>query len=486
MKRTIGIDINKHYISFAQLCCKRGEYYLEKSYVYPIPESASSNQVDTEEIQAVIKDTIVNVKFDSKALAIISMPYGKVFFHNYKTAFSSDKDLDRLLKYELEDDFPIAFDDLVINILSENAISENQKEFLVGAVSRSELKKWTQVINETGVDCSVVTSDINALYNAIKLNHGLDGKDCSMIIHVDNSRMIIGICRKDSLLFVRYIDNIKIQQILSSLKQEIALTMKAVSNTEISQPSKIYLSGYNNLVQIIKERLPEDMNSEIILSDPFIKISSTSEQKKNDKLIIALGLALTGLEPQGHEFNFLAADKAESDQLIKTKKNALVFGVLLAAFVILLFINFFAQLKGLENENKDIEHKIREVFIKTLPDEKKIVNELAQMDEKYSQLQKEYDVIASEIVDRVPAIEILKNISENITPGQNIAIAGISMTPETVLLNGTAADFESVDNLVEKLKQIKEFDSVEIQNVDLDPKSNKVRFSLSIKIDKDN
>ncbi|MBN2589174.1 MAG: pilus assembly protein PilM [Sedimentisphaerales bacterium] len=486
MKRTIGIDINKYYISLAQLCCKRGRYYLEKSHVHRMSDSDSSNHVNTEQVHAIIKNTITNENFDFKAPVIISMPYGRVFFHNFKTEFSSDKDIERLIKYELEDDFPISFDDLVTNICSSRNINESQKELLVGAVKRSELQNWTQIINETGLSCSLVTSEISALYDAAKLNHDLATEDSSIIMHVDSSRAILGVYQKDSLISVRYIDNIKTDEMVSLLEQEITLTLKAVSDTKNPLPSKIFLSGNHNLVLNIKKKLPKEINSEIVISDPFIKIIDKSEQKKNNKLVIAIGLALIGLEQSKNVFNFLAADKAEAVQVNETKRNVLSFAVLAVAFAALLLVNFFSQLKGLEKENESLEKQIRDVFVKTLPEEKKIVNELAQMNDKYIQLEKEYNVIASETVSRVPAIKILNNISQTITPDLHIGVTGISMTPGSVLFSGIAADFETLDNIVEMLQETKDFDSVEIQNVDLNPKSSNVPFSLLIKFDMDN
>ena len=479
MKRTIGIDINKYYISLTQLCCKRGRYCLEKSYVHRMPDSDSANNVNVEQVQAIIKNTITSEKFNTKSPAIISMPNGRVFFHSFKTEFSSDKDIERLLKYELEDDFPIPFDDLVTNVCSSHNVNERQNELLVGAVSRSELQSWTQVINETGIDCSMVTSEISALYAAVKLNHNPGSDDSSIIMHVDTSRTILGVFKKDSLMSVRYIDNIKTDEMAALLEREITLTLKSVAaNNPI--PSKIFLSGNHNLVLSLKKQLPQEIDSEIVISDPFVKVISEAGQKKNNKLIIAIGLALIGLEPSQNVFNFLAADKAEAVQVNKTKRNAIGFAILLAAFAVLMLINFFSQLKGLEKEKENIERKMRDIFVTMFPDEKKIVNELAQMNDKYTQLEKEYNVIASEVVDRVPAIKILENISKTISPDLNVGVLGISMTPESVNFSGIAPDFETVDNIVEILQKTKDFDSVEI--VDLEPQSNNVRFNLTIKI----
>jgi hypothetical protein len=54
------------------------------------------------------------------------------------------------------------------------------------------------------------------------------------------------------------------------------------------------------------------------------------------------------------------------------------------------------------------------------------------------------------------------------------------MAPESVRLVGVAPSFESVDNLMSALRQVSEFNAIEVQNVDIDPKSGGVRFTFSI------
>lgn len=484
MKRAIGIDISRSQVSLVQLCCTRGRYFLEKTYIQNTSDSVSGEKISPEEIKSIIDDAIAKEGFCTRVPVVISIPYGRVFFQNYKTDFSSNKDIKQLLKFELEDDFPIVYDDLVTDIYSSRESNAHNTEFLVGAVSRSNLQNWIKEISETGMNCAIVTAEVCALHTVTMLNQNLSRSKSSIIIYVDNCRTIVEVCEKNLPVYVRHIDNIEKSEIGSTLKREIALTLKAISyNDEISKSSNIILSGSYEIINNLSGELSTEFNTEVIISDPFAKTNVLPQQKDDDKLIIALGLALAGMGNKNNMLNFLAVDKAKADQTKKTKYNAVVFAVLLLVFAALFLMNFFTRLKTLENENHSLEQEIREVFVQTLPDEKRIVNELAQMNEKYNALEKEYNVIASEILSRTSTLKILQSISESIDPDQNIDISGISMNSEKVQLSGSSADFEAIDNAVEKFKNISMFKAIDIGNVDVDQINNKVRFNLSIEID---
>jgi type II secretory pathway component PulL len=215
--------------------------------------------------------------------------------------------------------------------------------------------------------------------------------------------------------------------------------------------------------------------------DPFAQIKRLPEQQKDKEIIIALGLALIGINRNNKVLNFLAADKAKEDRTARMQKNVIVFVILITVLIATFLFNLFSQLKTLENENQQLERKMKEVFIQTIPEEKRIVNELAQMTENFKVLEDEYNIIANEVYARAPALRILQCISKTITPGQNISVSSISINTNMTQLNGVAPSFESIDNMVSVLSKISEFDSVNIKNADIDTTNNRVRFSLLIK-----
>jgi len=484
VKRSIGIDISKNKVSVAQLCRSRGELLLERIHVQQIRNGTSAEESSASKLQAALEVAITKGELDTRAPVVVAMPYGRVFFHNFRTDISSNRDARRLLKFELEDDFPILFDDLVAGICSYRELKEHHREFLVGAVSRLELRDWVKALREAGITCSAVSADACALHTLAKLNHELIDKTPYLVIYADDCRTIVVMTEGNRLVCVRYLNYSDTTEIIvSALRREIELTLRTAFDTHVAVPPTILLSGTNALVNDLSEELRKDDNGEIVMLNPFDQIRYSSQQQEGSESVIALGLALVGISKNDEVLDFLTADTVETGRTAKAKRSLLVFGVLLLAIGALLVVNLFAQLNALEDERLSIKRETREVFTRTLPAEERIVNELAQMTERFEALEAEYSTLATEIRNKAPALKVLQHISEKITPDQHMGVSSISITGKLVRLSGSATSFESVDNVVATLRQISEFDSVELRNVDIDPTNNTVRFSLLIKME---
>ncbi len=481
MRRSVGIDINGNCIRLVQLSCRRGRFFLERTYIHHLPEGISANNLSAENTKTAVKNAITKGSIDTKAPVTVAMPFGKVFFRNFKTDISNDSQVRQLLKFEMEDDFPIPYDDLVVDLCSCRQLNGQERDLLVGAVSRLALQEMTQKIKTAGIHCSIVTADVCSLQTIAKLNR-IDCNAPSLVIYAGAGRTIIAIFEKNNLFAVRCISvDETTDNITSVLRGEIELTLRAAFTAGIPELSKILLCGCDRIVHTLSEELPKVFNCEAVILNPFAQFKDSSRSQVDGELVIALGLALTGAEGKSDVLNFLAADKATTERTAKTKKNALVFGFLLFVLSALFLVNLFVRLNTLEKQNQRITQELRDVFTQTFPEEKNIVNESAQMAEKYNLLNDQYNVLAAEILNKVSPLGILQHISEKITPAMNVTVSGISMTTEQVLLSGSADSFKSVDNVVEILKQAPEFRSVEIRNVDFDPVNNKVPFTLSIK-----
>ncbi|MFC1604214.1 type II secretion system protein GspL [Planctomycetota bacterium] len=481
MKRSVGIDISDKRICIVQLQQSRGGLSLERVFVRQLSNETSAKENSASDIRAAVKAAISEGEFDTRVPVVVAMPYGTVFFCKFRTGISNDKDIRQLLKYEVEDDFPIPFDDLVVDTCGYHKLKEHDLEFLVGAVNRSKLQDLVEVILEAGIDCSAVSADVCALHAVAALNCGPVGDTPSLVVYMDSCRTILVVIESNGLVCARHLtygDSTEID--IPILRREIELTLRAISKSDNPVPSRILLSGTNELVCALSEELSQESDSEIVKLDPLDQIKCSPQQQMDGELAIASGLALMGLNRSSKDLDFLAADRAKAGRTAKTKRSVLVFGFLFAAVAALLVAKIFIQLTVLEDKHERIKQEIREVFTQTLPEEKRIVNEFAQMTERFKELQEEYNTLSAEISGRVPSLIILQRISENITSDQNVSISGISIASESVRLSGIATSFESVDNLVGILRQISEFDSVELQNVDKDPASDRVRFRLLI------
>ncbi|MDT8302659.1 MAG: pilus assembly protein PilM [Sedimentisphaerales bacterium] len=485
MKRSIGIDINRDKISMVQLCFTGGKFSLERASVRKIHESGSSEENSTTDIKAVINSMLTEDKFDMSAKVAVTAPTDKVFFHNFRTDLSANEDVQQLIKFELEDDFPIPFDELVAGICGSRELNGNDREYLIGAINRMELQGRIKTIKQANLKCSNVTPDVCALYAAVSINHNLIDNIPSVIIHADNSRIILAISEKGRLICVRHFNSQDLTEVqggtsVQVLTREIEMTVRAVFGPDTDTRRKVFISSNNKLLDGLFERLPGAMNCEVVALNPFAKIDYP-EQQPNPDIVIAAGLAMIGTNEIPDVLNFIAIDELRSDQTVEIKRGLYIAGALLLAIGVLLIAMLFNELNNLENRHELVKKQIREVFVQTLPQEKKIVNELAQLNEKLESSQAQYNALAAGLSDRVSPLRILQIISEKITSDQNVRINDISMAPESVRLAGVAPSFESVDNLMSLLRQVSGFDTVEVPSIDVDPQGRGVRFKLSIK-----
>jgi Tfp pilus assembly protein PilN len=430
---------------------------------------------------------ITDEKFDMSAKVIVTAPSDRIFFQNLRTNISINEEVRDLIKYELEDDFPISFDELVAGIFGSRELKGGYREYLIGAINRSELRDGVEIIKEAHLKCSTVTADVCALYTVASLSNNLIDNTPSVIIHSDNTRIILVISIKGRLVCARHFNSQDLSGAeggtsltpVQALAREIEMTLRAMYGSNFDNKLKVFISASEELFGGLSTILPEVVNCEVISLNPFAKIDC-SKYKPNAGIVIATGLALIGTNEVPDVLNFLAIDEFGSDRMAETKRGLFIAGALILMIGALLVIRLFFELNDLQNQHNLVKEQIRDVFVQTLPGEKRIVNELAQMNEQLRTIQAEYSTLAAGLRERVLPLKILQVISEKIIPEQNIRIYDISMAPESVRLVGVAPSFESVDNLMSALRQVSEFNTIEVQNVDIDPKGGGVRFTFSI------
>jgi len=468
-----------------QLCFTGGKYSLERASVRQIHERGTSEEESTSDTKALINSMLTEDNFDVSAKVTVTAPTDRIFFQNFKTDLSANEDVQQLIKFELEDDFPIPFDELVAGICGSRELEGNDREYLIGAINRLELQRRIKTIKQVNLKCSNVTADVCALYAAVSINHNLIDNTPSVIVHADNSRIIVAISDKGRLVCVRHFNSQDLTEAqggtpVQVLTCEIEMTLRAVFGPDTDTRRKVFVCSNNKLLEGLFERLPQAMNCEVVELNLFAKIDCP-DQQPNPDIAIATGLAMIGTNEIPDVLNFIAIDEFRSDQTVEIKRGRYIAGTLLLAIGILLVAMLFHEVNNLESRHERLKKQIREVFVQTLPQEKKIVNELAQLNEHLETSQAQYNALAAGLSDRVLPLRILQIISEKIPTDQNVRINDISMAPESIHLAGIAPSFESVDKLMSLLRQVSGFDTVEVPSIDVDPQGRGVRFTLSIR-----
>jgi type II secretion system protein L len=483
MGYAIGIDLSSHGIRIVQVSRRRGRLHVHGTYAREVGCRESSE--GDAGAGALLAETIREANFRANATVVVGLPYEKVFFSALRTDVAKPEDVRRLLKFELEDDLPLPFDELVADICGCRHVSEGQHEYLIAAVSRDEIDTWAHALNDAGHRCSVCSTDVCALEAVARLVRPDESDGPTISVHVDGHRMILGLWHGGTILCARQMACTgDAEMIRRTLAREIELTLRRTLGRKHQQPLEILLSGSGELVRELSGRLPQATGHAVRLLGPSSITCPSGALDLDGQFTIALGLALIGLGSTGNELNFLNADLSQVDRAAKSraKQAALVFVALLVAILGLLGLRTFWELRALEAERAGVSREIRTVFAEAFPEEKKIVNEPAQMKEHLDSLRKEHDMLAAVVGKRIQPLRVLHILSERMTSEKGIGISSFSIKDRTVHVAGTGNSFESIEQFLEELRQVPEFASIELEDMAQSRGSDHPEFRLLITV----
>lgn len=483
MRSCVGIDITGRSVKVVQISRKHDRLFVLRTCT----KEAKSQELAAESapVGSLLAEAIREAGIEANVPVVVGLPYDKVFFSSFRTDVAEQEDVRRLLKFELEDDFPVPFDDLVMDICGRRIVNEREHEYLIAAVSRKEMDACLQKVRETGRKCAVLSTDVCALHAVVQVARPDDDSGPLMILHADGHRMVLGAVQDGDIVYARHVACAETGA--ATLAREIELVRRAIFGRQGGQGGqavKILLSGPNEWVEELSEPLASATGCEIRPADLWPQVQSSQDPELGGQYDLALGFALIGLGLGREEPNFLRADVSQTDRTAKSKAEhaAVVSAILLAAILGLFGVKLFGELRRLKADDAQLEEEIRTVFTGAFPDEKKIVNELAQMTEHLDSLRKERDTLAAAVGQRVRPLRILHVLSERMTSEKGIGISSFSIKDTTVHLVGTGRSFESVEQFLEELRQVPEFASVELEDVALSQGSDRPAFRLLISV----
>jgi type II secretory pathway component PulL len=478
MRSCIGIDMTSRGVKVAHILRRRDKLVVLHTSRKDV--NAQESPSESAQADALLASAIVEANIGANVPLVVGLPYGKVFFSSFRTKLARREDVRRSLRFELEDDFPVRFDDLVTDICGCRTTPERQHEYLVAAVSREQMNECLEEIHESGRKVTVLSTDVCALH-AVMQEACPDESGPLIILHADGQRMILAATENGNLVYARHVTCAETGTAV--LAREIELARRSEFGGQCQRHPKILLSGPNELIEGLSGPLSSMTECEVRRADLWPQRQSSEDPELGGQYDIALGYALIGLGIGGG-LNFLTADVSRADRTAKSeaKYAAIVFSALLAAILGLLGFRSLRGLKELEAERADLERTIRTVFTEAFPKEKKIVNELAQMSEYVNTLRKERDTLVAAVGQQVRPLWVLHVLSERMTSEKEIGISSVSIKDTAVHLTGTARSFESVEQFLDELRQVSEFASVVLEDVALTRGSERPAFRLTISV----
>ncbi len=233
----------------------------------------------------------------------------------------------------------------------------------------------------------------------------------------------------------------------------------------------------NDLEATIKESLP----CQTTIVDSYAKVECSTQGDGDAEICLAEGLALRGLISDRTEgMSFLEADTAKVKPTLDLKKEFITCTILVAVIAVVLLLGVFVRLSHLERKYAHIKNEITQVFQAALPEEKNIVSPLLQLEQELQSLREDYRLFTPFSPTNLGPLEVLRRITVSTPSHGYVKIDDLLISTESVRLNGTCDSFKSVYQWQRLLRQIPEFALVDVQDVQQEPKSGTVNFTMVV------
>jgi Tfp pilus assembly PilM family ATPase len=443
---------------------------------------------DTDSPSDILKTLVGKYGFDRRAAVAISVPNNTVFFRNLEADSVGSEQTAGRSSSALEYDFPIEPNEIVAQPCSYRQVDGEKDYLLTAVVAKESLHETRDILLQARMQPDFIGAAVFAIHSTIMLNHPEIKTGIAIIAHLTESHLTLAVTQNNSILIVRNfpfvcssdndIESVE-QQVANVLSREAGITWRKLFGTEIEQDTKIYLVTGNDNTTGLKDAIEESLHCRTTIVDPYARVLLKNLHRPVANISVAEGLALRTLAPEHTTgIDFLEADNAIAKPPLNLKRELVICAVLIAAIAIASLAGLFMRLSNLEAKYAQVKNEIKESFQRTLPEEKNIVNPLAQLDQKLQSLRKDYAIFGPISGAGIGPLDVLYTITTSTPPEININLDDMLITTESVRLIGTSQSFESAYNWQRRLQDVPQFSTVDIRDIQREPEGERIQFTV--------
>jgi Tfp pilus assembly PilM family ATPase len=485
IKRCIGIDIGSTHLCAVQVSRTGQRFCIEKTFCTKIRRSTDSPR-------GILKTLTAKHGFDRHADIAVSMPHDAVFFRNLETGSADPQEISLRNSPAFEHDFPIRPDEIIAQAYSQHQLAGQANNVLVAAVARAAIRERLNTLADGRVHPALVDAPIFAIFATATINHPEITAGNAIIAHIDESCLTLAIAQNGNILAVRKLpvilqsDNgsqLTLEQLADLLSNEAQITWRKLFDGEIEQDTKVFLAAQEDIADRLATALGENLHCQITVIEPCANVHCSADYNGDGEICVAEGLALRILAPESTTgVNFFEADNAETEPKFDLKKQFMISAALLAAIVVVSLAGLFVRLLRLEGEHARVQKEIKEVFQSTLPEEKNIVNPLAQLTQKLESLRNSYGPFGYGSDAGTGPLDVLREITACVPQEQGITISNMLITAESVRLAGTSRSFQPVYDWQQRLNAIPRFSTVNVEDIHRGSEGGLVNFTILLSL----
>ena len=482
-KKCIGIDLGQRHLRAVQIARTPDGFLVEKTF-------GMRTRRSTDSPVEILRSLPTVHGFDRHADVVASLPQHTIFFTETETDDAGLQALRAGNVSFLKDAFPIPGEETVVQVCSVRQLSQGNHSALVAAAAGEQIQEQLRLFNEARMPPAAIDAPITALQTAVMLNHPEIAQGIALILYVDESALNLTVLQNADILMVRNIplfmrldseaDSLA-EQVAAAVESEVEITWRKLFGADPDADLRIYFASTRGTTEDLAAAIQEKVEGRVTPVDPFAVVQRCEGAQGNGPILVAEGLALRMLSAdQTARVDFLAAYHRRTRPRWNARRQLAICAGLLAATAIVWFAGLLVQLSVLESEYGRLKEQIESVFRTALPQERNVVNPLAQLQQKLDAFETDYELFSSFRPGRPSALETLDMLSTHTPADGNTTLHDVLIAADSVRVTGSCDSFATVSQWQHLLTEKQPFDTVDIQSQKKDAQTGKVHFTLSL------
>ena len=474
--KTWGLDIGSAGIKAVEV--SRSLRGLRVTRVEVLPLARMEKGDLRGEILAKLREVLPRLDKRGEGL-VCTFPSPLTMVHRIPLPFADRKKNRQVAKFEAEPFLPFAADQVIVDFYSPGKGSD-EKRSLIFAVRKKDLGEHLALLKEAGLDPESLVPEAMALFSLVR-SLGKALGEGGALLDLGQEKATLILWEKGRLVLARSISLPGAPAAPgdpSRLAEEVRRSFLSAEWAPENRPAeKIYLTGGKALLPGLEKRLGDLLQIPVDLL-PMEEICPDVPEEARPALAAALGAALGGESAEG--VNLRREEFASSQRARRMKgrlKVLVAYAVLLAVLGIAAFLMNFTLL---EKRYQDLKAEIRKEFTQSLPEVKRVVNEVQQMRARVQEERAKLSSFGAGPGGGSP-LEILRELSLMVDPAMKVRVTELIVDPATVEVNGEADSFDTVNQLKARLDRSARFKDVQLKTARASSLENVIEFKFQMK-----
>ena len=479
-RNVLGLDIRSDSIYAVLVKSSLRESRIAACVSIPIPESAPDASSAWRTALEKLPEKIGLQGVD----CAVSIPAVHFSSRNLQVPFSNAKKIRMVLPFEMEPSLPFQADELAIDFSAlPGGAAPDQTEVLAVAVEKARLAAVVDALARIAIDPERIT--LSGLSTATWVGRTAAPADALLCLDVSRTFAAIFVIAANRVRLLRSfplpLDGPARQRVLQN---HVRTTLGVLGEMEgmPREPVEAVVTG-DGLegmdLEALAAALPlvlrsvdlrETLN---VFCDPELS-PAWNPIRMNGALALALG-EIEGVEG----LNFHRGQFPGRKIVSRYRAPLIRTGTMAAAVLLLMFASVLIQSHLQQRRIAELDQQIAAVFSETFPEVKKPADPYQQMQIGLQELKKNA-ALPGEALPAAHSIDILKSISDSIPTETAVVLERMVLGPDSILISGTTAAFNAVDEIKGHLERVAGFKKVTISSANTDRSGKEVNFQLKV------